>query len=91
MFSIRFFLPRRHGEAIIVGNDTIPFFVLPTYYCYPPLKFKNKKEEQFYWRTVHDVKVVLPYVRHIRKVMDKTNVKGRFLSEFPPHAKDLAE
>ncbi len=60
-------------QAIIVGNDTIPFFVLPTYYCYPPLKFKNKKEEQFYWRTVRDVKVVLPYVRHIRKVMDKTN------------------
>ena len=60
-------------QAIIVGNDTIPFFVLPTYYCYPPLKFKNKKEEQFYWRTVRDVKVVLPYVRHIRKVMEKTN------------------
>ena len=31
-------------QAIIVVNDTIPFFVLPTYYCYPPLKFKNKKE-----------------------------------------------
>ena len=60
-------------QAIIVGSDTIPFFVLPTYYCYPPLKFKNKKEEQFYWRTVRDVKVVLPYVRHIRKVMEKTN------------------
>lgn len=60
-------------QAIIVGNDTIPFFVLPTYYCYPPLKFKNKKEEQFYWRTVRDVKVVLPYVRHIRMVMEKTN------------------
>ena len=60
-------------QAIIIGNDTVPYFVLPTYYCYPPLKFKNKKEEQFYWRTVRDVKVVLPYVRHIRKVMDKTN------------------
>ena len=60
-------------QAIIVGNDTIPFFVLPTYYCYPPLRFKNKKEEQFYWRTVRDVKVVLPYVRHIRRVMEKTN------------------
>lgn len=60
-------------QAIIIGNDTVPFFVLPTYYCYPPLKFKNKKEEQFYWRTVRDVKVVLPYVRHIRRVMEKTN------------------
>ena len=60
-------------QAIIIGNDTLPYFVLPTYYCYPPLKFKNKKEEQFYWRTVRDVKVVLPYVRHIRRVMEKTN------------------
>ena len=60
-------------QAIIIGNDTVPYFVLPTYYCYPPLKFKNKKEEQFYWRTVRDVKVVLPYVRHIRRVMEKTN------------------
>jgi hypothetical protein len=60
-------------QAIIIGNDTVPYFVLPTYYCYPPLKFKNKKEEQFYWRTVRDVKVVLPYVRHIRMVMEKTN------------------
>jgi hypothetical protein len=60
-------------QAIIIGNDTVPYFVLPTYYCYPPLKFKNKKEEQFYWRTVRDVKVVLPYVRHIRRVMERTN------------------
>jgi len=60
-------------QAIIIGNDTVPYFVLPTYYCYPPLKFKNKKEEQFYWCTVRDVKVVLPYVRHIRRVMEKTN------------------
>ena len=60
-------------QAIIIGNDTVPYFVLPTYYCYPPLKFKNKKEEQFYWRTVRDVKVVLPYVRHIRRVREKTN------------------
>ncbi|MDE5922447.1 MAG: DUF4294 domain-containing protein, partial [Muribaculum sp.] len=32
---------------------------------YPPLKFKNKKQEQFYWRTVRDVKRTLPYAKMI--------------------------
>lgn len=30
---------------------------------YPPMKFKNKKEEEFYWRTVRDVKKTLPYAK----------------------------
>ena len=36
-------------------------------YIYPPLKFKSKKQERFYWRTVRDVKKTLPYARSIRK------------------------
>ncbi len=61
------------SHAVILEGDTIPYFVLPIYYCYPPLKFKNKKEENFYWRTVRDVKKVLPYLKHIRKVIEHTN------------------
>lgn len=61
------------SHAIILEGDTVPYFVLPIYYCYPPLKFKNKKEENFYWRTVRDVKKVLPYLKHIRKVIEQTN------------------
>ena len=30
---------------------------------YPPMKFKNKKEEEFYWRTVRDVKKTLPLAK----------------------------
>lgn len=59
--------------ALVVDGDTVPYFPLPTYYCYPPIKFKNKSAEKFYWRTVRDVKVVLPYLKHIRKVIAKTN------------------
>lgn len=33
------------------------------FYVYPPLKFKNKKEEEFYWRTVRDVRRTLPYAK----------------------------
>lgn len=32
-------------------------------YVYPPLKFKNKKQEEFYWRTVRDVRKTLPYAK----------------------------
>lgn len=32
-------------------------------YVYPPMKFKNKKEEDFYWRTVRDVRKTLPYAK----------------------------
>ncbi len=30
---------------------------------YSPLKFKNRKQEQFYWRTVRDVRKTLPYAK----------------------------
>ena len=30
---------------------------------YPKLKFKNKKQEEFYWRTVRDVRKTLPYAK----------------------------
>lgn len=59
--------------ARIIDGDTVPYFPLPNYYCFPPLKFKNKSEEKFYWRTVRDVKIVLPYLKHIRNVIAKTN------------------
>lgn len=32
-------------------------------YVYPPMKFANKKEEEFYWRTVRDVRKTLPYAK----------------------------
>ena len=37
------------------------------------MKFKNKKEEKFYWRTVRDVKVVLPLSKYIRQIVRETN------------------
>ena len=59
--------------CVIVGNDTFPCYKLPTVYVYPPMKFKNKKEEKFYWRTVRDVKVVLPLSKYIRQIVRETN------------------
>lgn len=44
-------------------GDTVRMTIFNDIYCYAPLKFKNKKEEQFYWRTVRDVRKTLPYAK----------------------------
>jgi len=51
--------------AIIEGGDTIPYVVLPEIYIYPVLNFTSKKQEEFYWKTVRDVKRTLPYAKAI--------------------------
>lgn len=44
-------------------GDTCRLTYIREIVVYPPLKFKNKKEEQFYWRTVRDVRKTLPYAK----------------------------
>lgn len=44
-------------------GDTCRMTVIRDIYVYPPLRFKNKKEEEFYWRTVRDVRKTLPYAK----------------------------
>ncbi len=39
---------------------------------FPKLKFKDKKEEEFYWRTVRDVKRTLPYAKLICETLTET-------------------
>ena len=52
------------------GNDTLYYAMLHEVYCYAPLKFKNKQQERFYWRTVRDVKKTLPYAKRISGLVD---------------------
>lgn len=44
-------------------GDTVRMTLLRDLVVYPPLKFKNKKQEEFYWRTVRDVRKTLPYAK----------------------------
>ena len=44
-------------------GDTVRMTYIKNITVYPPMKFKNKKEEEFYWRTVRDVKKTLPYAK----------------------------
>lgn len=44
-------------------GDTVRMTIFRDIYCYEPIKFKNKKQEEFYWRTVRDVRKTLPYAK----------------------------
>lgn len=57
----------RNGDTLYIAP------MLPPVYCYPPMRFKNKKAEKFYWKTVRNVKKCLPYARIVSKVLNKAN------------------
>ena len=55
------------------GKDTMLMSYLNEIYIFPPEHFKNKTQERFYWITVRDVKLTLPYARLIASELNKTN------------------
>lgn len=64
---------KQQVKAIIENGDTIAVFDLPTVWVYPPMKFKNKQQERYYWRTVRDVKKTLPLSKYVMEVIVATN------------------
>ena len=44
-------------------GDSVRMTVFKDFHVYPPMKFKNKKQEDFYWKTVRDVRKTLPYAK----------------------------
>ncbi len=52
------------------GEDTMYLAYLHEVWVYPQMRFKNKKQEKFYWRTVRDVKKCLPYAKMIAADME---------------------
>ena len=61
-------------------GDTVCMIVFKPIIVYPHEKFKNKKEEEFYWRTVRDVKRTLPYAKLICSTILETY---EYLETFP--------
>jgi hypothetical protein len=51
--------------TVVYQGDTIPYIRLREFPVFPAPKFKDKKTEKFYWRTVRDVKKVYPYVKFV--------------------------
>lgn len=55
-----------------IDGEHVKMIVLNDVVVYPPMKFKNKKQEEFYWRTVRDVKKTLPYAKLICETLIET-------------------
>ncbi len=62
------------------AGDTALMVVLNNITVFPTLKFKNKKQEEFYWRTVRDVKRTLPYAKLIAETLLETY---EYIETFP--------
>lgn len=57
----------------IKNGDTLYLAYLHDLYVFPPMKFKNQKQEKFYWRTVRDVKKTLPIAKILNQEMIRTD------------------
>ena len=70
--SMNLFAATQYMDSCMISvqnGDTLYMAWLHEVWVYPPLQFKNKKQEKFYWRTVRDVKKCLPYAKMISKDM----------------------
>lgn len=63
-----------------IDNEPSFMLVLSEVVVYPELKFKNKKDEEFYWKTVRDVKKTLPYAKLICETLIETY---EYIETFP--------
>lgn len=64
-------------------GDTVLVIVFNDITIFPQLKFKNKKQKEFYWRTVRDVKKTLPYAKLICETLIETY---EYIETFPTQA-----
>ena len=64
----------------VEGGDSVMMIVLSEVPCFPELKFKDRKEEEFYWKTVRDVKKTLPYAKMISETLVETY---EYIETFP--------
>lgn len=64
----------------VIDGDTVKMNVLNNVTVFPPLRFKNKKDEDFYWKTVRDVKKTLPYAKLICATLLETY---EYIETFP--------
>ncbi len=61
-------------------GDSMLVFFLRELTVYPPMKFKSRKDEEYYWRTVRDVKLTLPYAKLIAETLVETY---EYIETFP--------
>ena len=65
-------VPEGYQRAQVVNGDTVPVVNLREIYVYPPVKFKNKRQQYQYNKLVRDVKRTLPYAKLIYETLIET-------------------
>ncbi len=65
-------LPKGFRQAYVDGTDTIAIVNIRDIYIYPQIRFRNRREEQRYWKLVRDVKKTLPYAKLIYDTLIET-------------------
>lgn len=65
-------LPPDYYKATIINGDTIPLVRLPEIYIFKPPVFRNKKDEQRYYKLIRDVKKTLPYAKLVYGTLIET-------------------
>lgn len=71
---------RSYSWKVDEEGDTVPVINLRGITVFKKWNFKNKKEEDFYWRTVRDVKLTLPYAKLIAETLIETY---EYIETFP--------
>lgn len=71
---------RSYSARVDEEGDTVLVINLRGITVFRKWKFKNKKEEEFYWRTVRDVKLTLPYAKLIAETLIETY---EYIETFP--------
>jgi hypothetical protein len=79
IFAQKPYQPVPLGDPIVwiekEGNEKQYVVYLNDLTIFPEEHFKNKMQERFYWTTVRDVKLTLPYAKLIASELNKTNKK----------------
>ena len=63
---------QRVTRIVTDAGDTATLIILRPIYCFPKRIFKSKKEKEYYWRSVRDVKKVLPYAKLVHRALIET-------------------
>lgn len=71
---------RGRYHQVTDDGDTVMVIVFNEIIIFPPLQFQNKKQEEYYWRTVRDVKKALPYAKLICETLTETY---EYIETFP--------
>ena len=73
----------------VYEGDTIPYIKLPTVYVFKPLKFKNRRQMNQYYKLVRDVKKVLPIANEVNRAIIETYEYLQTIPDEKPRQKHL--